>query len=282
MTCQTQGGYPKWQAQCLTNHTTVWMTVNGKFIPGYYLYCKVYIFFFASAYYYYLNTQKAITRNFQLHLTIIMLQNTPKYQHILYDENKMTRVVMYLTFVDSDYEGVRSWGDEPTVAINQISHVFCCSQGCCGDCERLHTRAHTERLVWEQDRELLHSGTMRALWRITSSARAHIHSQTLHRYSAMMHTCFSTSASLLQTHTHSPDTLMLTFKFRWQQQPPCGASFFPLPSFYAILNLCNLKCNIHKVDKKNGVGLIWWVNEFMSYMSLWFIIGLKEHLFWWQ
>lgn len=50
---------------------------------------------------------------------------------------------MHPTFMDSDNEGVSRRGDEPAVAVNQVRHVFCCSQRCRGDCKGLYTHTNT-------------------------------------------------------------------------------------------------------------------------------------------
>lgn len=51
--------------------------------------------------------------------------------------------VWFHTFLNSDDKGMSFHGDEPTVAVNQVSQVLRHGQRCCCNCERLRTHIHT-------------------------------------------------------------------------------------------------------------------------------------------
>lgn len=129
-------------------------------------------------------------------------------------------VVMHPTFVDSDNEGMSSRGDKPAVTVNQVSHIFCCSKRCCGDCERLCTQKH--KYIWisgtEKDRELLHSDTMRVLLVIMSPTKAHTHTHPFKNTLPLMCMCCF-SLGLLKTENHSTSPLTQTLKNKWKHSP---------------------------------------------------------------
>lgn len=192
----------------------------------------------------------------------------------MYSAHKINiRVVVHPTFVDSDNEGASSWGDEPTVAVNQVSHVFCRRQRCRGDCEGLcaHTHAHThmdyyygvgQRVASEWHNESFIRDNVFYQCTYTHSRTHTLNTQT-RPYTdtlALMPTCFSTSkaaceyTSTRQTHSHwhsSADGNTL----------PCDVTLFP--------HIISCFVFLHIVCYQNEKG---WKNLCL--------ISFEMHMFW--
>ncbi len=144
------------------------------------------------------------------------------------------------TFVDSDNEGVRSGGDESTVAVNQVSHVFCRSQRCRGDCEGLHTHTHTHRIsvrVGQRVASLWHNESFikdNVFYQFTYThiqLYTHTHTHTHAIIQILWHWCthaFPLVKPAANTRTHFWQTH--SRKYRWQHPAftlPCAVSLFP-------------------------------------------------------